>query len=394
MSKFSIPEITPGVFAIGSKDWKRRIFDCFAATPQGTTYNSYLVKGETRTALIDTIHKGFENELSGKIDQLLGSHAIDYIIMNHAEPDHAGAIMHILNKCDAKLLCTKKGAELAQVFHEVPEDRIQIVADGEKLDLGGKTLTFIHAPFIHWPETMMTWLEEDSVLFSCDFFSGHNTSGNFDDTADDVIHWARKYYSEIMMPLAKMGRMAMGKIKDLDIKFIAPSHGPVYRNPSEILAHYSDWTQEKTKAKALVLYTSMYATTEKIALNMTEGLMNKGVSVSAFDMVNSEAGEIASHLLDTRAVVIASPTLLGNIHPVIQYAMILVKTLRPPVKYGLFVNNYGWGKSATRHGIEFFEQAKIESVGAVEVNAKPTEADFANILEATNALADKILSNA
>lgn len=391
MSVYAIPEITPGVYAVGSKDWKRRIFDCIAATPQGTTYNTYLVKGSDKTALIDTIHKDFTDDLSGKINQLLGGHAIDFVVMNHAEPDHAGSIMDILNKYDAKLLTTRKGAELAQVYYEVPDDRIRIVADGETVDLGGKTLTFIHAPFIHWPETMMTWLAEDGILFSCDFFSAHNTIGDFDDESEDVLHWARKYYAEIMMPLAKMGRMAMSKIKELDIKIIAPSHGPVYRNPETILARYADWTNEKTLDKAIILYTSMYSFTEKVALSIAERLKNKGILVGAYDMVNTDSAELINQLLDTRAIVIASPTLLGNIHPVLQYGMILIKTLKPPVKYGLFINNYGWGKSATRHGVEFFEQAKIDSVGVVEVNGKPRDEDIANINEATDILAKNIL---
>ena len=393
MSLYSIPKVTDGVFAIGSKDSKRRIFDCIAPTPQGTTYNSYLVKGATKTALIDTIHPGFEHDLSGKIKQILGSHAIDFVVMNHAEPDHAGAIMHILNQCDAVLLTTKKGAELAQVYYDVPEERIREVGDGETIDLGGKSLKFIHAPFIHWPETMMTWLPEDGILFSCDFFGAHNTSADFDNEADDVIHWARKYYAEIMMPLAKMGRMAMDKIKNLDIKFIAPSHGPIYRDPKSIMAEYTKWTNQDTKAKALVLYTSMYHTTEKMAMHLTETLKTNGIIVSAFDMVNTDPGELATHLVDTRAVVIATPTLLGAIHPVMQYAMIILKTLRPPVKYGLFVNNYGWGKSATRQGIEFFDQMKIENIGVVEVNGKPTNEDYANLSEAAKALGDRIKAN-
>ncbi|MEZ5359341.1 MAG: FprA family A-type flavoprotein [Candidatus Zixiibacteriota bacterium] len=393
MSTYAIPEITPGVYAVGSKDWKRRIFDCIAATPQGTTYNTYLVRGADKTALIDTIHKDFKDDLSGKINQILGSHAIDYVIMNHAEPDHAGSIMHILNQCSAKLLCTKKGAELAQVYYDVPDDRIQVVADGETIDLGGKSLTFIHAPFIHWPETMMTWLAEDGVLFSCDFFSAHNTIGDFDTESEDIIHWARKYYAEIMMPLAKMGRMAMAKLKNLDIKFIAPSHGPIYRDPSKIMAHYTDWTNEKTAPKAIILYTSMYTFTEKIALTIAENLKNQGIIVGAYDMVNTDAAELINQLLDTRALIIASPTLLGNIHPVIQYGMILIKTLRPPIKYGLFVNNYGWGKSATRFGVEFFEQAKIDSIGVIEINGKPGDEDFANITEASEILAKKILAD-
>ncbi len=393
MQKYATPEISEGVFAIGSIDWKRRIFDALAPTPIGTTYNAYLVKGGSKTALIDTVHSDFQREYVGKIEQLLGSAPVDYVVMNHAEPDHAGSIAFILDKYPATLLTTKKGAELAGLFYNIPENRIRVVKDGDTVDLGGKTLTFYPAPFIHWPETMVTHLPENKILFPCDFFSAHNTSGLYDDEADDVMYWAKKYYGEIMMPLAKMGRNALAKIKTLDFDMIAPSHGPIYRHPETIMDAYAKWTNQETKAKALVVYVSMYRHTEQMVYTFVETLKNKGVDVRVFDMVATEAGELAEHLVDSRAVVIASPTVLGSIHPMLQYAGIMIKTLKPPVKYGLFINSYGWGKSASAQGVEFFESAKIENVGVVEVNAAPSEEDNANLRDAAATLADKILAD-
>jgi flavorubredoxin len=393
MNIYAIPEISDGIYAVGVIDWKRRVFDALAYTPLGTTYNCYLVKGKTKTALIDTVHRGFEPEWSGKIDQILGSHAIDYVVMNHAEPDHAGSIPYILSKTGALLMTTKKGAELAGIYYGVPSDRIREVGDGSAVDLGGKTLKFISAPFVHWPETMFTYIPEDKLLFPCDFFGSHNPTGFFDDEADNVILWAKRYYGEIMMPLAKMGRAALQKIKGLDIAFIAPSHGPIYRHPGIILDAYAKWTAGETAPKALIVYVSMYGHTERMAHIVTEELKRRDVAVRLFDLAVTDVGELPEHLVDSRAIVIASPTVLGGMHPLIQYAGIMIKTLRPPTKYGLFINSYGWGKSATAQGVEFLDSVKIENIGVVEVNAGVGDQDNDNLLKAAAMLADKILAD-
>ncbi len=391
MNKYTTPEIVENIYALGSIDWNRRIFDGISPTPIGTTYNCYLVKGSAKTALIDNIHKNYTHVLDEKLNQILGSTKLDYIIMNHAEPDHAGSTKYFLDKYGAKLITSKKGTELAGLYHGVTEDRIQIAKDGDEIDLGGKTLRFISTPFIHWPETMMTWIEEDNILFPCDFFSGHNSTGLTDNEAEDVIYWAKRYYAEIMMPLTKMCHQAMDKIANLDIKIIAPSHGPVYHHPENILSEYKKWTNRETNPKALIIYVSMYGTTDKMVLALVEKLKANGIKIQLFDMITSNAGDLAGHLLDSRAVVLASPTVLGAMHPLIQYAALLVKTFRPPTKYGLYMNNYGWGKTATKQAIEFFDQAKIENIGVVEVNGTPSEEDYANIDEAGDLLASKIL---
>jgi flavorubredoxin len=390
MNQNGICPIAPNVHAIGSQDWKRRIFDAFAPTPLGTTYNTYLVKGQSKTALIDTILPSFGDELSSKIDLLLGSHAIDYVIMNHAEPDHAGSIPRILGQSNAVLITTPKGAEFAQSYFKSPPDRIRVVKTDETIDLGGKTLRFLHAPFLHWPETMFTYLPEDKILFSGDFFGSHNPTGWFDDEAEEVLHWARKYYAEIMMPLAKMGRLGMAKIKDLDLALIAPSHGPMYRNPRSILNEYTKWTGEETLAKAVIIYVSMYGTIEKMARALADTLVAEGVSVRLFDLAVTDIGDLAGHLVDTRALVLGTPTVLGAMHPLSMYATYMIKMLRPPVKYGVIMNSYGWGKGAIHQGQQFLDEAKIESVATIEINGTPSLADFEHIHTVGQQLAAKI----
>jgi len=393
MNKYATPEIVPNVYAIGSRDWNRRIFDAIAPTPEGTTYNSYLIKGSEKTAVIDTMHEDFKDTWLGKIEQILGKIKLDLVIMNHAEPDHGGAIPTILKLCpDAKLVCSKKGAEMAAKFYHVSENRMMVVDDSTVIDLGDKTLKFIPAPFIHWPETMMTWLEEDKILFSCDFFGAHNTTGWYDDDAENVIWLARKYFAEIMMPLRKSGQAAMDKIKDLNIKLIAPSHGPIYKNPERIMPEYNKWTTGETKAKVLLLYVSMYHTTENMILAMAEPLLEKGIDVRIFDLVKTNIGDLAGHLLDTRAVVIGSPTIVGNPHPMIAYLAATLKTLKPPVKYAFVIGSKGWGGGGVSKAIKLLEETKIEIAGSIDTPGVPGDDGFDEVRKAGYDLADKILA--
>jgi len=393
MTKYATPEIATGIYAVGVKDWNRRIFDAIAPTPMGTTYNSYLVKGAAKIALIDTVHAGFEDEFSGKIEQVLGSHAIDYLIMNHAEPDHAGLIPYILAKSRATLVATEKGVKLAQLYYKVPDDRLRVVADSDTIDLGGKTVRFIHAPHLHWPETMFTYIPEDRLLFSCDFFGSHNTTGLYDDEAEDVIMWAKKYFGEIMMPLAKMGQRGMEKVRALDVAMIAPSHGPIYRHPETILAPYTRWTDGETQPKALLVYVSMYHTVERMVLAFAEILMAEGVEVRLANLVHTDPRELAGDLVDARALVLGTPTLLGNIHPLAQYALTIIKTLRPPMKHGVLINSYGWGKGAINKGLEMLKEAKVEPIGTIEVNGSPNDEDFEHIRALARQLAGVILAD-
>lgn len=207
-------EIRPGIYWVGVKDWNRRIFDALIPLPQGTSYNAYLVKGREKTALIDTVNPGFEEELAEKVGEVTDITIIDYIVMNHAEPDHAGSIPYMIkmNK-KAQLVTTGKGAKMAKVFYNVSEERIKTVKDGDKIELGGKTLTFIEAPWLHWPETMFTYLIEDKILFPCDFFGSHTAFGLYDEDIEEIVYLSKKYFGEIMMPFRNMGQKALDLIR-------------------------------------------------------------------------------------------------------------------------------------------------------------------------------------
>ncbi|MFQ6087832.1 MAG: MBL fold metallo-hydrolase, partial [Candidatus Methanofastidiosia archaeon] len=210
MKRYSVPEISEGVFLVGVKDWNRRIFDALIPLPQGTTYNAYLVKGKEKTALIDTVNPRFERELQEKISQLIDLKSLDYIVMNHAEPDHASAIPYMMQVSkETSLITTKKGAKMSQLYYRVKEERIKTVRDGDIIELGGKTLKFIEAPWLHWPETMFTYLVENKVLFPCDFFGAHTAFGLYDEDVEEVITLAKRYFGEIMMPFRNMGKRAL-----------------------------------------------------------------------------------------------------------------------------------------------------------------------------------------
>jgi len=387
----NIAEITKNVYWVGVRDWNRRLFDSLIPLPKGTTYNAYLVIGSSKKALIDTVNPGFEKELEEKVGKAANPADLDYVVMNHAEPDHAGSIPYILsiNK-KATLVTTSKGAKMAQIYFGVPEDRIKVVADGDSVDLGGRTLRFIEAPMLHWPETMFTYLQEDKILFTCDFFGLHAAKGLYDDEVDDLIENAQRYFGEIMMPFRVMGLKALEKIRSLDIKIIAPSHGPVHRNPERILSAYRKWVNGETRQKAIVVYVTMWNSTEKMIRPVVDTLASEGVEVVSYNLTVADIGDIAKDLVDSRAIVLGMPTVLAGAHPLAVYATYLVKALKPPLKYGLVLSSYGWSGGAVKHVQEVLGPTNMQVVGAVEINGPPKEGNIAQIIELSKILAKKI----
>jgi flavorubredoxin len=391
MKTYNIPEISNNVFSVGAKDWTRRMFDALIPLPDGTSYNSYLVKGEQKTALIDTVNPGFEEELEAKINMISDLEKLDYLIMNHAEPDHSNAIRFILEKApNALFITTEKGVNMARLYHELPEAQIKIVAGGDNLDLGGKTLHFIEAPWLHWPETMFTYLAEDKVLFPCDFFGAHTAQGIYDEDIEDLIPFAKRYYGEIIMPFRKMGVKALEKIKNLDIKIIAPSHGPIYTNPSRIMGPYVKWTAGETENKALIVYVSMWGSTRDMIRTIVETLLKEGVDVKMYDLAVSDIGDVARELVDSRAIIIGAPTVLGGMHPLALYGTYLVKALNPPAKYGVVLGSFGWSGGAVKQAEEILIPSKMEVVGNLQVKGRASDEDLKKVEKIGRELAQKM----
>jgi flavorubredoxin len=384
-------KLSEGVFWVGIRDWNRRLFDALIPLPKGTSYNAYLVIGKDKKALIDTVNPGFEKEWEEKIRMFVDPSEIDYVIMNHAEPDHAGAIPYIMSiNSKAKLITSNRGAKMAQVFYKVPEERIIVVKDQENIDLGGKTLRFIEAPMLHWPETMFTYLQEDKILFPCDFFGSHLAKGQYDDEVEDLLVHAQRYWGEIMMPFSAMAKKALEKIKDLEIKMIAPSHGPIYRNPERIRNAYDKWANGETREKAIIVYVTMWNSTEKMIQTIADTLASEGIEIALYNLPVSDIGDVAKDLVDSRAIVLGAPTVLGGAHPLAVYATYLVKALKPPLKFAAVLSSYGWGGGTIKQVQEVMGPSKMEIVGALEINGPPTESDISKIVEMGKTLAEKI----
>jgi len=386
--------IAPNVYWVGVKHYNRRLFDGLIPLPLGTSYNAYLVIGSERTALIDTVNPGFDEVLLSKIRQHADPAKIDYVIMNHAEPDHANGIKAVLAVAtNATLVTSAKGKEAAMMYFGVPAERIMVVDEKSKLELGGKTLRFVDAPWLHWPETIFTYLEEDGILFPCDFFGSHIASGEFyaDEFGDqNALDMAKLYFAEIMMPFRKPGATAVEKVRKLGVKMIAPSHGVIWRDPKVILDPYTDWTSGKMAKKVMIVYVSMWGSTEKMAHTLWGALVEKGVDVRIFDITNTDIGHIAKELVDTPVIVVGAPTVLGGAHPVAAYAASLVKTLRAPTNYVAVLSSYGWSGGAVKALADIVSGTKIEILGAVDVKGPPKQEDLAKVLELADRIAEKV----
>jgi len=387
-------EIAPNIFWVGAKHHNRRLFDGLIPLPHGTSYNAYLIVGSKKTALVDTVNPGFEKELLDKISERIDPAKVDYVIMNHAEPDHANAARDVLAVAkNAKLVAGLKGKEAAMMYFDIPEERIMVVDESSVIDLGGKTLKFLDAPWLHWPETIFTYLEEDKILFPCDFFGSHLAVGEFyaDEYGNEnTLDMAKLYFAEIMMPFRKPGQTAIEKVKKLGPKMIAPSHGMIWREPKIILDEYAKWTSEKFQRKVMIVYVSMWGSTEKMVLALRDALVKKDITVQLFDIPNTEIGHIAKELVDTPVVVVGAPTVLGGVHPVAAYATMLVKALRAPTRYAAVLTSYGWSGGAVKALQGILEGTKIEVLGVVEVKGPPKKAEFDKVTELADRIDEKL----
>ena len=377
-------EIKRNVYYVGAIHWDRRLFDELIPLPDGTSYNAYLIKGSEKTALIDTVDPAMEDVLIKKLKDV----KIDYIIANHAEQDHSGALPRMLEKYpDAMIVTNPKCKTILMDLLHIPDNKFIEVKDGETLSLGDKTLKFIYAPWVHWPETMFTYLREDRILFPCDFLGSHlATSDLFVTDESKVYEAAKRYYAEIMMPFRTTIRKNLEKIKDLEIDIIAPSHGPLYDNPEFILNAYRDWSSEKVKNEVVIPYISMHGSTKIMIDYFVDALIKRGITVKPFNLTETDIGELAMALVDTATVVVGTPTVLTGAHPNVVYAVYLLNALRPKVKFASIIGSYGWGGKMVEQITEMLTNLKIEILDPVIVKGLPEREDF----EALDRLADEI----
>ena len=383
-------EIKPKVHSVGAIDWDRRLFDELIPLPDGTSYNSYLIQGSEKIALIDTVDPTMEDALINHLKQL-GVESIDYVIANHAEQDHSGAIPRILEKYpDAKVVTTPKGKSMLMDLLLIPDDGFITVSDGETLSLGNKTLEFIHAPWVHWPETMLTYLQEDKVLFPCDLFGSHLAATDLYITDEgQVYEAAKRYYAEIMMPFRTSIQKHLEKIKQYQIDIIAPSHGPMYDKPLFILEAYRRWVFDPPRNMVVLPYISMHGSTQKMAEYLVGALADRGVTVKQFNLSVADIGKLAMALVDAATMVIGTPTVLVGPHPNVAYAALLTNGLRPKLQFVSIIGSYGWGSKAVEQLQEMIPNLKVEVLDPVISKGFPKESDFNALDNLANTIAEK-----
>jgi flavorubredoxin len=375
-------EIRPGVYWVGAIDWDRRLFDALIPLPDGTSYNSYIVRGSEKTALIDAVDPTMQHVLMSNLDHI-GCECVDYVIANHAEQDHSGAIPDVLERYpQAELVATSKGKAMLMDLLLVPENRIRTVNDGDNISLGDRTLEFIHAPWVHWPETMLTYLREDKMLFPCDLFGSHLATTDLYVTDEgQVYEAAKRYYAEIMMPFRSNIEKHLGRLKNYQVELIAPSHGPTYDRPEFILGAYRKWVLDQPSNTVVLPYVSMHDSTKRMVEHFVDALAAKGVTVKQFDLTSVDIGKLAMALVDAGTLVIGTSTVLVGPHPLAAYAALLANALRPKLQFISIIGSYGWGSKAVEQLSSMIPNLKAEMLNPVITKGFPKEEDL-NALEA------------
>ena len=369
-------KIEDGIYWMGAVDCDRRLFDSLIPLPDGTTYNAYLLAGSQKTALLDTVDPPMVDTLMMQLDAVP---KIDYIVSHHAEQDHSGSIPRVLEKYpQAKVVVTPKAKTMLADLLKLPENAFLTVADGETISLGNMTLKFIHTPWVHWPETMVTYLEERHILFSCDFFGSHIATSDLFVTDKGRVHEAAKrYFAEIMMPFRSIIEKNIEKLKAYDIKMIAPSHGQIYAQPSWIIDAYGEWVAGPPRNTVALPYVSMHSSTKLMVDHLASALVKNGVRVELFNLTVTDIGKLAMALVDAATIVVGTPTVLAGPHPLAAYAAFLANALRPTTKFLSIIGSYGWGGKTVETLAGMIPNLKVEVLEPVLCKGLPSQDDFA-----------------
>ena len=381
-------KIKDRIYWMGSVDWDRRLFDSLVPLPDGTSYNSYLIEGSEKTVLLDTVDPSMANELLSQLEDIA---KIDYVVSHHAEQDHSGTIPRVLGKYpDAKLITTPKAKGMLIDLLRIPEESFITVKDGETISLGDKTLRFIHVPWVHWPETMVTYLEEDKILFSCDFFGSHIATTDLYVTEEGrVYEAAKRYYAEIMMPFRNVIEKNLEKLASCDIEMIAPSHGQIFPRPAFIIDAYRDWIKGSLRNTVVLPYVSMHESTKKMVDYFVSVLVEKGVRVEQFNLEVTDIGKLAMALVDAATIVIGTPTILAGPHPYAAYGAFLANALRPKTKFLSIIGSYGWGGKTIETLAGMIPNLKVEVIDPVLCKGVPSEDDFKALSDLAATIANK-----
>jgi len=382
---------------VGAIDWNVRNFHGYTyATPRGTTYNAYLVRDE-KIALVDTVASQFAGEMLGRIREIVDPGRIDYVIANHGEIDHSGAIPEVMRLApQARLVCSRKGVEsLGRYF---PGDwDFMVVGTGDEIGLGRKRLTFIEAPMLHWPDSMFTYIKEEALLLPNDAFGQHLAT--FPRFADEVEEWvvfdeAARYYANILWPFSPLVLKKIEEVQKtgVEISTIAPSHGLIWRkDPTKIIEAYARWAKGEAREKVLVVYETMWGSTEKIARALVEGVASEGVEIGLYGLPLADRSEVIKELLEAKGILVGSST--HNQRALLNMAAFLedLKGLKPTGKIGAAFGSYGWAPKAVQEMEDDLKEAGIEVVEAgLSFKFAPHEEEIKRAFEFGKAFARKV----
>ena len=368
-------ELAKGIYDVGVNDWNIEDFHGYS-TPLGTSYNAFLIVDE-KVALIDTVKKEFADQMLARIARIIDPAKIDCVISNHAEMDHSGALEGMMHRIGAHkpVYCSKMGAKnLAR--HFARKLNLQPVADGQELNLGRRTLTFIETRMLHWPDNMFSYLKEEGLLFSSDAFGQHYAGfEKFDDVVGDAIMpHAQKYFANILMLYAPQVQKLIEKVNrlGLQIKTICPDHGIIWRdNPAKIIEAYAQWSRQTAKRKAVVVYDTMWHSTEKMADAIAAGMYAEGVAVRPMYLRKWHRSDVMTEVLDAKAVVVGSPTLNNGLFPTVADFLTYMRGLKPKDKIGAAFGSYGWSGEAVKLINKDFEHLQFEVMQPVQQQYVP-----------------------
>ncbi len=374
-------QIKPDTYWVGGIDWNLRSFHGYSIQ-RGTTYNSYLIK-DKKITLVDTVKHYLFDEMIARIKEIVDPSKIDYIISNHVEMDHSGSILKLLEICpNAKIITSIRG-EKGLRLHYKKDLNFKVVNSGDTLNIGERTLHFVHIPMVHWPDSMVTYVPSDKLLFPNDAFGQHIAS---EERFDDEIEWgilkeeAAKYYANIVMPYGDQVKKALEAIGGLDIDMIAPSHGIIWRSfIPNIVKEYTKWANYETENKALIVYDSMWGSTEKIAYALAEGIEETGITIIVRNLKNSDISDVITDVISSRYILLGSPTMNNTIMPSMGGFLTYLKGLRPRNRVGFVFGSYGWGGQAVGEIEKILKELHWElPEKSVNINYIPNEDDLNN----------------
>ena len=393
-------EIMKNIYWVGAVDWNIRDFHGYT-TYQGTTYNAFLVMDD-RIALFDTVKQPFKDDLVSKIRQIVDPAKIDYLIVNHVEPDHSSAVPDIMEIVEPeKVFCSPMGKKALLEHYHREDWPYEVVESGRSISLGQRTVQFLETRMVHWPDSMFSYLKEDRLLISSDAFGEHWATGErFDDEVGqgELFRHAAKYYANILVLYSPLVAKLLNTVQEmgLAIDMIAPDHGLIWRsNPGKIIEAYDGWSKQKVKQNAVIIYDTMWKSTEAMANAVADGFLEEKVRVRIFDLKRNHRSDIMTEILDAKALIFGSPTLNNGMMPEMASMLHYLRGLRPQNRIGAAFGAYGWSGEAVKLMNQALEEMKVEVIDpGIRVKYVPTDEALRSCVELGRKIGKAVKENA